>query len=369
VFSPDGVTWTKYGPKIIARAAEDPYVVLVDGIYYLFAEDKAAVPFRNIRRYHSSDFINWTDDGVVFDIQYGGDPPDWEAMDVSSPLVWIENGTWYLFYEGRGGGFLGRIGLATSTDGYSWTRFSDSPIFTEPLSGWDGMSQVPDDMVRVGGQYCMTYHGCNTSLQTGFWTGTAYSPDLLEWTASPGNPLLTDDTLMLVPLTDPPIGLAQDYGIGIGRYRSWRMSTATLYINGQVEVTTPKYDFQNGTINITTTPLSLGEQASSPHYEFLGCLDEVRLYNRTLSQDELLSLMSTPPAPPAMIGDVNCDGSIDFGDINPFVLVLTDLAAWEAAYPGCALDNADINQDGSIDFADINPFVALLTVLGGQQPD
>jgi lysyl endopeptidase len=60
-------------------------------------------------------------------------------------------------------------------------------------------------------------------------------------------------------------------------------------------------------------------------------------------------------------GDVNCDGAVDFGDINPFVLVLTGPSAWQAAYPGCPLTNADINQSGAVGFDDINPFVALLS--------
>jgi hypothetical protein len=62
-------------------------------------------------------------------------------------------------------------------------------------------------------------------------------------------------------------------------------------------------------------------------------------------------------------GDLNCDGSISFGDINPFVLTLTDPAQYGQWYPDCTLMNGDINQDGSVDFHDINPFVALLTGL------
>jgi len=36
----------------------------------------------------------------------------------------------------------------------------------------------------------------------------------------------------------------------------------------------------------------------------------------------------------------------DFGDINPFVLYLSDFAAWQAAHPGCPATNGDINGDG-----------------------
>jgi hypothetical protein len=59
-------------------------------------------------------------------------------------------------------------------------------------------------------------------------------------------------------------------------------------------------------------------------------------------------------------GDMNCDGSINFGDINPFVLYLSNFAGWQTAY-GCDPLNGDINGDGTYpSFGDINPFVALL---------
>ena len=60
-------------------------------------------------------------------------------------------------------------------------------------------------------------------------------------------------------------------------------------------------------------------------------------------------------------GDLNCDGNVDFGDINPFVLALTNPAGYAAQYPNCDRMNADINGDGVVDFGDINPFVRLLT--------
>jgi len=64
---------------------------------------------------------------------------------------------------------------------------------------------------------------------------------------------------------------------------------------------------------------------------------------------------------PIRRGDVNCDGEVNLGDINPFVLLLTNPAAWQATYPDCPMLNGDINEDGVVDFRDINPFVRLLT--------
>jgi hypothetical protein len=64
-------------------------------------------------------------------------------------------------------------------------------------------------------------------------------------------------------------------------------------------------------------------------------------------------------------GDLNCDGVIDFGDINPFVQYLSNFAAWQTTYPNCPAVAGDINADGvygESSFGDINPFVALLTL-------
>jgi hypothetical protein len=60
-------------------------------------------------------------------------------------------------------------------------------------------------------------------------------------------------------------------------------------------------------------------------------------------------------------GDMNCDGQVDFADINPFVLRLANPAAYFAAYPDCPNENGDINGDNAVDFGDINPFVSLLS--------
>jgi hypothetical protein len=59
-------------------------------------------------------------------------------------------------------------------------------------------------------------------------------------------------------------------------------------------------------------------------------------------------------------GDLNCDGAVDFRDINPLVLALADPAGYATTFPDCEWLNGDCNGDGTVDFRDINPFVALL---------
>jgi hypothetical protein len=58
---------------------------------------------------------------------------------------------------------------------------------------------------------------------------------------------------------------------------------------------------------------------------------------------------------------MNCDGAVDFDDINPFVLALTGFDAYYAAYPDCNWYHADCDGDCAVDFYDINVFVALLS--------
>jgi hypothetical protein len=56
-------------------------------------------------------------------------------------------------------------------------------------------------------------------------------------------------------------------------------------------------------------------------------------------------------------GDLNCDGTIDSGDIEPFITALLDPVRYGAAYPACDRRLADLNDDGFVDVFDIEPFV------------
>jgi hypothetical protein len=80
------------------------------------------------------------------------------------------------------------------------------------------------------------------------------------------------------------------------------------------------------------------------------------------SADDSGSFTITPGVP-AIPGDLNCDGTVSFDDINPFVLALSDPAGYAAQFPHCNILNGDCNDDGVVNFDDINVFVALLSGL------
>jgi endonuclease/exonuclease/phosphatase family metal-dependent hydrolase len=61
-------------------------------------------------------------------------------------------------------------------------------------------------------------------------------------------------------------------------------------------------------------------------------------------------------------GDMNCDGLLNNGDIDGFVMCVA-VGRWnyEQAFPNCDYFNADCNGDGLVNNGDIDPFVMLLT--------
>ncbi len=70
----------------------------------------------------------------------------------------------------------------------------------------------------------------------------------------------------------------------------------------------------------------------------------------------------TPPPCPGGRGDANCDGTLDFFDIDPFLLALFDQPAYITTFCGGNLCAADANCDGTVDFFDIDALLDCLFV-------
>ena len=76
-------------------------------------------------------------------------------------------------------------------------------------------------------------------------------------------------------------------------------------------------------------------------------------------------LFAHPKPGSDILGDLNCDGSFNGADIDPFFLALGDPVEYAAAFPGCDILLADMNGDGSVNGADIDVF---FLCLGGGCP-
>jgi predicted GH43/DUF377 family glycosyl hydrolase len=363
-YSADGNNWTKYG-IVVNRSGEDPYVVNYHGVYYLYCEDKAAVPFRNIRLYTSTDCENWTDMGVVLNTQTGGTPFNWQGTDVSSPIVWYENDTtWYMLYEGRNCWSIGLIGLATSTDGINWTHYGSDPVMVGGEWGtWDDTTIVSDDIKKVDDTYYMLYHGYSYSIPAGFWEGMATSKDLLNWQRYPFNPVSSEtDTIMFFP--DGHNGMVEERNNGIRRFHPVVGATMHIYINGIEYPYFRRDDCANAPNNTDSKAMTIGKALGGTAYAFKGCIDEVRLWDRCRSGSEI-----------AMTLNKNLDGNepnlmAEWEFNEDFGQVAYDSSQYQhpmhLGTDPCGVDNcdpqwifmynemSDFNGDGIVDYADLS---------------
>jgi hypothetical protein len=79
------------------------------------------------------------------------------------------------------------------------------------------------------------------------------------------------------------------------------------------------------------------------------------------------SCPNTPPGTPVdssgcpvLPGDLNCDGTVNTGDIAPFVLALIDPAGYAIQYPACHIQSADMDVNHHVDGGDIRSFITKL---------
>jgi hypothetical protein len=90
------------------------------------------------------------------------------------------------------------------------------------------------------------------------------------------------------------------------------------------------------------------KHVSSEHYDCAWC------HNFSRPERGLIA------APGQIVGDMNCDRGVDYNDIPPFVLALTNPAGYAAQYPSCSINMADVNGDGVRDGRDVQAFLGLL---------
>lgn len=104
----------------------------------------------------------------------------WETGGLMFPFIHYEDGTFYLLYTG-GDMWTGptSIGLATSTDGYNFTKLEE-PIFEGDGSGFDAYSVCLPVIFKKDDTYYLFYAGASSGgfCSDGF-TGQAMATDIL----------------------------------------------------------------------------------------------------------------------------------------------------------------------------------------------
>jgi hypothetical protein len=131
-----------------------------------------------------------------------------------------------------------------------------------------------------------------------------------------------------------------------------------IYLNGELIACATVGPWGSG----SAQNLRIGAPSNVLAWFFQGDIDEVRIYDRALPADEVHQLYCMA----AVAGDMNCDCQLDFDDITPFVLALSDPVGYGAAYPNCDYLKGDLDGDGFVTSNDVDPFVALLSGGSGE---
>jgi hypothetical protein len=184
--SPDGVHWTRHaGNPIYDRLwTEDVFVLKHEGVYQMFAEGTNDVA----HRLTSVDGLRWEDRGPLDIRTRSGSPLS--AGAYGTPTVWVEGGTFYLYYERDDKG----IWLATSKDLRTWTNVQDEPVIALGPDAYDRHAVALNQVVRHRGRYYGVYHANADPEWKGPWTTClAVSEDLVRWEKYPGNPVIRSD--------------------------------------------------------------------------------------------------------------------------------------------------------------------------------
>ena len=118
-----------------------------------------------------------------------GDPGSWGAGGHSAGTVVFDGSIYHMWLEGYDdGASLADIGHATSPDGVNWTMDPANPVLTRGEPGeWDDQFVYGSAVTHDGEQFRMWYSGGDGSYER---VGYATSPDGTVWTKHAGNPVM-----------------------------------------------------------------------------------------------------------------------------------------------------------------------------------
>jgi len=200
--SPDGLEWTKYsGNPVLGLGADGswddyyvgyPWVVYDGTTYHMWYGGAELLHFR-IGYATSPDGITWTKhaSNPVLDTGALG---SWETEHVITPVVLMLDDTSFFMWYGGTTLPLGKIGLATSSDGVVWEKWPDNPVMGIGAE-WEDGKVFPEAVILIGDTLHMWYSGGMLKVVGlgGGQCGTGYATSSdggVTWVKYTGNPVL-----------------------------------------------------------------------------------------------------------------------------------------------------------------------------------
>ena len=119
-------------------------------------------------------------------------PGAWDSGSTAAPIVWKEEGRYFMLYQGWKEGTGPRIfGLATSDDGLKWEKHSKNPVMTPSPGQWDQGGFECGCVLKIDDYYRLYYSGHNGDGKLRI--GMANSTNLIEWEKHDQNPIMDSD--------------------------------------------------------------------------------------------------------------------------------------------------------------------------------
>ncbi len=110
----------------------------------------------------------------------------WDESSVNAVHVLFDAGVYKMWYSGCRSTACS-IGYATAPDGVSWSRHGGNPVLPLNSTGWDETIGNPY-VIKEDSLYRMWFAG--NSVMGTIEIGHATSPDGIQWTKDPSNPVL-----------------------------------------------------------------------------------------------------------------------------------------------------------------------------------
>jgi predicted GH43/DUF377 family glycosyl hydrolase len=128
-------------------------------------------------------------------------PGGWDSDFVTTPRALFDGTMFRMWFVGGRPGATG-IGYATSPDGFTWTTYA-SPVLQPDPSAWDSSQVGLGSVVWNGTRYLMWYIGSSPVAFPNGAVGLATSSDGISWVKYSGNPVLKPSAIDQKYLSSP----------------------------------------------------------------------------------------------------------------------------------------------------------------------
>ena len=199
--SSDGIDWQILAIPVLSpgefgtwddQHVRNSNVFLFNETYYLYYSGSSSDSRFQIGVATSKDGLSWTKYANNPALRFGV-ASEWDSVQAYNAKVFYDfsASNYKMLYTGSDG-LNYQIGLAESIDGFNWVKYSENPVISPgPKISWDEYRiWTSSNIFQTDTGFTMLYTGVNESNQTNSPIGMVYSNNGYDWTKYETNPIL-----------------------------------------------------------------------------------------------------------------------------------------------------------------------------------